>query len=171
MGKLFNAIKDKYDGLVKFQYDQQKNFIALTTYDNIYKKIEETRYVNFFFNEKNVSFRLNFSSFFGKFHLYVFGRRPVSAHFSCRTHRLPFRIFPKGAHSLPSPCGGSPSGKRSRSPSDAPARSTCREAAPPPRAAGSPPAEAPGRRCRLDLWCAAAPAPRRAGNWASRTGS
>ena len=51
MGKLFNAIKDKYDGLFKFQYDQQKNFIALTTYDNIYKKIEETKYVNFFFNE------------------------------------------------------------------------------------------------------------------------
>ena len=62
MGKLFNAIKNNYDELAKFQEKQEKDYFVLTTYDNIVKNITKSRYLNYFINEINNNQKYYFGS-------------------------------------------------------------------------------------------------------------
>ena len=51
MGKLFDAIKPKYDELAKLQNDQENNYVLEVNFTNLYNAIPKASYINFFINE------------------------------------------------------------------------------------------------------------------------
>ena len=53
MGKLFDAIKKNYEALLKFQNDQEQDYLKTTNFNNLYKVQSNINYLNFMIDEVN----------------------------------------------------------------------------------------------------------------------
>ncbi len=85
MGKLFDAIKKNYEALLKFQNDQEQDYLKTTNFNNLYKVQSNINYLNFMIDEVNSNAR----EYFGDYDKY---RKYLNDNSD---------IYPKNAYNIP----------------------------------------------------------------------